>query len=136
MNVDMHRARRVLRWSVIMAVLAAVGFASPASAAATVNLWGPDSITSTGNYTYTASYLAPYASFQWATRSCATATVDSCTTAWTVAFGSYRDQFSETLTRYLTYTCPLSLKPTVNTYQVRVIGSPDCNRKLAPTTML
>jgi hypothetical protein len=127
------KSRRALKWGLAAAVMAAIlGFSTPAYADGI--LYGPSSISQTGNYTYTASYVAPYAYFQWATRNCETATVETCTTTWIQAWGVPVDQFTQTLTVHLVYTCPPGeaapakgmgpMRPTPTyTFQVRVIAS-------------
>lgn len=125
---------RGIRWGLIAAVLAAVSFAQPAAASPVLTVSGPDSIPASGNYTYYATFDAPYASFQWATRTCNTASVSTCTTSWSSATGSYYNPITESLTRYLTArTCSTAGQAaklysadaigTVYTYQVRVIAS-------------
>jgi hypothetical protein len=100
-------ARSGFRWGLVAAVAAVVlGFGSPAYATPTATLYGPSSITSTGNYTYTGQFLVSYAWFLWYVRTCNTPSVDACTNTWIQQWGNSQDQFTQTLTEHLTYTCP------------------------------
>lgn len=67
---------------------------------------GPSSITVTGNYTYGAHFAVPYAWFNWWTRTCNTATVASCTSAWLGAANVAQiDPWTTQLTKRLIYNC-------------------------------
>ncbi|MGE5828523.1 MAG: hypothetical protein ACM30G_09190 [Micromonosporaceae bacterium] len=112
-----------LRWltgCLVVALVAVFGAPTPASAVVTLNLWGPSSITTPGNYTYTAQFGVPYASFQWFVRACATDTVESCSGTWNQQYDAtfYYPDRSE-LTRQLTIDCT----PETSSFQVKVIGS-------------
>jgi hypothetical protein len=121
-------------FTAVLAMLAVVSFAQPAAASPVLAVYGPDSISASGNYTYYAYFDALYPSFQWATRTCNTASVDTCTTTWSTAIGTYYNPGAESLTEYLTArTCSTggqaaklhsaNVIGTVYTYQVRVIAS-------------
>ena len=82
---------------------------------------GPSSITATGTYTYGAHFGAPYARFSWWTRTCTTATVASCTTAWLGAADVVQlDPWRTQIRRRLTYNC--GFKAPVS-FQVKVTAS-------------
>lgn len=72
---------------------------------ATLSLSGPASITTSGNYTYRASLYAPYASFTWYSRTCATSTVASCTATWNLTSGTSTSEYTSQYTRYLSPDC-------------------------------
>jgi hypothetical protein len=66
-----------------------------------LNVYGPDSIYSSGTYRYTATWIANYVDFQWANRACDVLDVASCTSEWIPiynvvvqdAYTEYHDHF-------------------------------------------
>jgi hypothetical protein len=90
----------------------------------TLTLYGPDSITATGNYSYVANFSSPYPSFQWFARKCASLTVSACDATgpvWTELYsGIEANGYSQTYTTGLVPDCTgMGTK----SYQVRVTAS-------------
>ncbi len=61
-----------------------------ASATPTLTVGGPNYITQSGTYRYTAQLSAPYNWFQFSHRFCPTSSIDACTTQWS-AVQSFND---------------------------------------------
>ncbi|HKR55225.1 MAG TPA: hypothetical protein VJS20_02915 [Gemmatimonadales bacterium] len=124
----MHQSQKLFLPLLLVGGTFVVGCESPATAPTTsqvagtlksdqqVALYGPDSITQTGNYTYEAQLLLPYASFQWRVRTC----TPTCT-GWTPQTGTMVNDFTSDLTEHLTLTC--GGIPSHNHFDVMAIGS-------------
>jgi hypothetical protein len=96
----------------------AVPFSGPVMRV-TASLSGPDSVWTSGTFTYTASYNAPYAWFEWATRQCPTSTVASCTTAWFNTGCNMINSTTCTNNHFVSRDCTLNGQ---RSFQVRVIA--------------
>ena len=92
-----------------------------ASEGAVLTVNGPSVIFASGNYTYSAHFQVPYASFQWATRHCFTSnpTAD-CGQAYSNVTATTIDAYTTQYTKALTYSC---VKNGTAHFHVRVIGS-------------
>lgn len=115
-------ARRLFALALAALLLSVGVVARPAQAAVTLTLGGPDAITQSGNYTYSAYFGAPYPQFLWYKRTCATATVASCTATWTqVTSGIDNSQvYRSNYTTYLTRDCTGG---GTRSFQVKVVAS-------------
>lgn len=85
----------------------AAGIAKSTASGPVFTLTGPDSIYTTGNYTYRVYWEGLYPTVLWYTRSCATLTVASCTGAWLQAgdVSHVPNSLEWKLTRPLVYDC-------------------------------
>jgi hypothetical protein len=87
----------------------------------TLSVFGPDSITATGNYRYTAYWSVVYPQLFWYTRTCSTLTVASCTGTWAQALDvSYDGSGHYNLTRHLIKDCTGG---GTKSFQNKVVGS-------------
>lgn len=75
--------RSSLVLSALTLALLLTGAITPtASATPTLSVGGPNYITKSGTYRYTASLSAPYNWFQFSHRFCPTSNIDTCTAQW------------------------------------------------------
>jgi hypothetical protein len=81
---------------------------------------GPDSISATGNYTYSAYWPAAYANVLWYGRTCSTNSITSCTAPWVQKYDVSFDGLDHWYhTERLTLSCPV--KPPY--FQNKVVAS-------------